>query len=256
MQEKTRCVILRTVKYGDTTLIIDMLTREHGRMSVAWRQPRSGKGKVRKQYFQPLSILEIDYECRPSASLPMLKDVRLAEPYVSIPFNPVKLSIAFFIAEFLCMSTLDEQSDAALYDFVEKSLVWLDATENASANFHLMFMMRISWFLGFYPDLESYTPSSFFDMRAGEFVDHAPLHKDFLQPVEASRIALLMRMSPYNMHLFRFSHIERNHIVELLLHFYSLHIPGFREMKSWDVLREIYSPSPQSSPRGGVSSMY
>lgn len=240
MQEKTRCIVLRTVKYGDTSIIIDMLSREYGRISVVWRQPRSGKGKVRKQYFQPLSVLEIDYDRRPSASLPLLKEVRLAEAYVSIPFHPVKMSIAFFIAEFLSMSTRGEQCDVAMYDFVEKSLVWLDATDDASSNFHLMFMMQISCFLGFYPDLESYTPASFFDMRAGEFVDYAPLHKDFLQPVEASRIALLMRMSPYNMHLFRFSHEERNHIVELLLRFYSLHIPGFREMKSWEVLREVY----------------
>lgn len=240
MQEKTRCIILRTVKYGDTNVIIDMLSREYGRISVVWRQPRSGKGRVRRQYFQPLSILEIDYDRRPSAQLPLLKDVRLAEPFVSLPFHPVKLSIAFFIAEFLSMATRDEQCDTSLYDFVEKSLVWLDATDNASANFHLMFMMRISWFLGFYPDLESYTPASFFDMRAGVFVDFAPLHKDFLYPSEASSIALLMRMSPYNMHLFRFSHDERNRIVELLLRFYSLHIPGFREMKSWEVLREVF----------------
>lgn len=244
MQEKTRCIILRTVKYGDSSIIIDMLSREYGRMSVVWRQPRSGKGKVRKQYFQPLSILEIDYDRRPTSSLPLLKEVRMAEPYVSIPFNHVKLSLAFFIAEFLCMATRDEQCDITLYDFVEKSLVWLDANENASSNFHLMFMMRISGFLGFYPDLEGYSPDTFFDMRAGEFVDHAPVHRDFLYPLEASRIALLMRMSPYNMHLFRFSHDERNHIVELLLRFYSLHIPGFREMKSWEVLKAIFSPTP------------
>lgn len=247
MQEKTRCIILRTVKYGDQSLIIDTLSRECGRLSMVWRVPKSGKGKVRKQYFQPLSVLEVVYDRRASTSLPQLKDARLAEPYVSLPFDPVKLSVAFFIAEFLSMSTRDEQCDTSLYDFVEKSLVWYDATSGAPANFHLMFMMRISWFLGFYPDMDSYSPRTFFDMRAGEFAPNAPLHRDFLHPDEASRIALLMRMSPANMHLFRFSHDERNRIVELLLRFYSLHIPGFREMKSWEVLKAIYSPS-----RGGL----
>lgn len=243
MQEKTRCIILKTVKYGDQNIIIDMLTREYGRMSVVWRKPRSGKGKVRKQYFQPLSILEVVFDRRPSASLPLLLDAQIAEPYVSLPYDPIKLSIGFFIAEFLVMATRSEQSNTPLYQFVETSLAWLDANDKPAANFHLMFMMQISGFLGFYPDVESVTPTTFFDMRAGEFSESAPLHSDFLRPEEARYVALLMRMTPANMHLFRFSQANRNHIVELLLRYYSLHIPGFREMKSWEVLREIYSPT-------------
>lgn len=241
MQEKTRAIILRSIKYGDDKMIVDMLSREHGRMSVVWRKPKTAKSKVGRQYFQPLSILEIGYERRSLSSLPVLKEARFAETYSELQFDHVKQSVAFFVAEFLSLAVREEQADSRLYDFVENILLWYDVSNGATANFHLMFMMRVTMFLGFYPDVESYKPNSYFDMRAGCFVQSIPLHKDFLKPSDASFIITLMRMSPANMHLFRMSHTERNNIVELLLNFYSLHIPSFRTLKSWGVLKEIFS---------------
>lgn len=241
MQEKSRVIILRTVKYGDDKVIIDMLSRDYGRMSVIWRFPKMGKGKVRRQLFQPLMILELVFERKSPTSLPLLKDARLAEPYSTLLFDHVKLSVSFFIAEFLVFTMRDEQRNASLFDFIEKSLLWYDSASGTTANFHLMFMMRVSMFLGFYPDMDTFTPDSYFDLRAGQFVSSAPFHKDFLTPSDARSIVTLMRMSPANMHLFRMSHTERNRIVEILLRFYSLHIPSFHGLKSWEVLKEVFS---------------
>lgn len=237
----TRCIVLRTVKYGDNSLIVDLLTREHGRLSVVWRVPKTGKGKIKRQYFQFLTILDIIYDHRESSSLPLVKEAHIAEAYSCIPFDSVKLAVAFFVAEFLAKSVNGEQKDHLLYDFIEKSLVWYDASSAATANFHLMFMMRVSRFLGFYPNIETYSPGAYFDLRAGLFSSDAPFHKDFLLPEEADKMLLLMRMNPYNMHLFRFSRSERNRAVEVMLKYYSLHIPGFRELKSWEVLCELFA---------------
>lgn len=240
MTEKTRCIVLKTVKYGDQSLIIDLLTRECGRVSVVWRAPKNKKGRVGRSHFQLLNILEIDLERRPSVQLPQLKEVRIASTYESIPFDAVKTSVAFFLAEFLTKVTTSSQKDEWLYDFVENSLLWYDATTDAIANFHLMFMLRISKFLGFYPNLDDNSDHCYFDLKAARFTATAPLHRDFLQPEETRNIMLLLRMTPSNMHLFRFSRNERNRITEIILHYYSLHLPDFRQMKSWQVLREIF----------------
>ena len=103
MQEKTRCIVLRTVKYGDQSLIVDLLTREVGRLSVVWRMPKTGKGKIKRQIFQILNILDVDYERRSANNLPVVKEAHIVEPYSTIPFDSVKLSVSFFIAEFLCL---------------------------------------------------------------------------------------------------------------------------------------------------------
>lgn len=249
MEEKSRCIVLRTVKFGDNKLIADLLCRECGRLSVilpfndrrqgnARRSGRSRTGnEVCRRFFQPLSILEVDITGTPRQSLARLDDARIAVAYTSLPFDGVKLSLAFFVAEFLSYSTRDLHCDHILYDFVEQSLIWLDTAGHGIANFHLMFMMRMTRFLGFYPDMESFTPGAFFDLREGCFTVSAPCHSDFLRPNDAERILALMRMTPGNSHLFRMTRDERNRVTDISLRFYRLHIPAFGEMKTLEVLR-------------------
>lgn len=239
MEKKTHCIVLRTVKYGDNKLIIDFLTREEGRVSAVWKISTSAKAKVRRQFFQPLTILEADFERSPRQQMAQIRDARMAHLYSSLPFDGIKLSVAFFLAEFLIYATRDMHTDARLYDFVEQGLLWLDATSRGVANFHLMFMLRTSRFLGFYPDMESFSDGALFDLREGRFVMQAPLHKDFLSPMESRKMLLLMRMTPSNLHLFRMSRQERLHAIETILLFYRLHIPAFGEMKTLSVLKEL-----------------
>ena len=80
----------------------------------------------------------------------------------------------------------------------------------------------------------------YFDLRAAEFCSLTPTHRDFLMPQEAGRILLLMRMDFPTMHLFRLSRMERNRILEILLLYYRLHVPGFPELRSVSVLKELY----------------
>ena len=245
MEEKTRCIVLRTVKYGDNKIIVDLLTREVGRQSVvvkttvSQRKSAGTTGRMSRQFFQPLTILEADISHTPRQKTAQLKEVRLATIYSTLPYDPIKLSLAFFVAEFLAMSTRDMHTDEQLYDFVENSLVWLDNTDRGIANFHLMFMMRMSRFLGFYPDIETYEEGTLFDLREGIFSHFTPIHRDFLNAADAKKMQTLMRMSPSNLHLFNMSRAERNRIIDISLQFYRIHIPAFREMKSLEVLREL-----------------
>ena len=105
MQVKTKAIVLHSVKYGDAQLIVDILTAEVGRVSFVCRMPRTAKGKLKKQFFQPLHLLDLVFDYRPNASLQHIKDVRLLVPLVSIPADPYKLSISLFLAEFLCHAT-------------------------------------------------------------------------------------------------------------------------------------------------------
>ena len=238
MEQKTRGIVLRTVKYGDQKIIVDLLSREEGRLSCVCKVGTSAKSKFRRQLFQPLTILEFVAERSPRQPLGQLREARLAVPYTSIPFDGAKLSIAFFLAEFLSFATRDMHTDSTLYDFVEQSLAWLDMSDRGIANFHLMFIMRLSRFLGFFPDTDSYTSGALFDLREGRFTSVAPFHTDFLKPEDAGRMLTLIRMSPSNLHLFQMSRHDRNRTVDLILHFYRLHIPAFGEMKTLKVLRE------------------
>ena len=240
MLTKTPAIVLHSLKYGETRLIVDMFTRSYGRLSFIVSLPKSSKGKMKKQFFQPLTILEIETDVRPKLQLQKLSDVRLLYPFSTIPFDPHKLSIALFIAEFLYYALRSEQQNALLFDYVTDSIQWLDGQDSRFANFHLVFLMRLSRFLGFYPNLDHYHAGDYFDLRESEFLQVPPVHRDFLYPEEAEKVQLMMRMDYPTMHLFRMSHQERNRLLEVSLIYYRLHLPDFPEMKSISVLQELY----------------
>jgi DNA repair protein RecO (recombination protein O) len=202
--------------------------------------PKSTKAKIKKQLFQPLSILEIEFDSRPKVQLQKLADARLASPFSSIPFQPHKLSISLFLAEFLYYALRGEQQNEHLFDYVTNSLLWLDGQQDRFSNFHLVFLMRLSRFLGFYPNLDNYVEGCYFDLRAATFCTVPPLHRDFLQPDEAAKLQLMMRMDYPTMHLFRLSHHERNRLLEVAVTYYRLHLPSFPELKSLPVLQQLF----------------
>ncbi|HCJ47473.1 MAG TPA: DNA repair protein RecO, partial [Prevotella sp.] len=169
METKTRAIVLRSVRYGDSQIIVDVFSREKGRASFICHVSKNGRGKIKQQLFQPLTILEIVYDDRPTRSLQRFRDIRLAQPFFSIPFQPKKLAIGLFIAEFLSYALRDEQCNVPLYDYVESSVTWLDNVVGQFANFHLVFMLRLSRFIGFFPNLEEMAEGDWFDLRNGVF---------------------------------------------------------------------------------------
>jgi DNA repair protein RecO (recombination protein O) len=217
-----------------------MFTREVGRVSFAVPIPKTSKGRLKKQYFQPMTLLEVECDIRQRDQLQKLKDARLLAAYASIPFSPEKLALSLFTAEFLCHALRAEQQNEPLFVYLYDSMQWLDMIETGFANFHLTFLIRMSRFLGFYPNLDDYVRGCIFDLRTATFSLQVPTHRDFLQPDDAQRIHTLMRMDFPTMHLFRLSRQERNRITEVLLHYYQLHIPQFPELKSLSVLQELW----------------
>lgn len=241
MLMKTWAIVLRNVKYGERRMIVDMFTRNAGRVSFAVAVSRSAAGSMRRRMFQPLTLLDIECDIRPRIQLQKLHDMRLAVPYTSLPSDPVKLSISLFISEFLCYALRGEQQNEALFDYISDSLRWLDGSPSDHANFHLVFLMRLSLFLGFYPNLDGYTPGAWFDLRAGCFTAARPLHNDVIEPADAARISLMMRMRFATMHLYRMSRGDRNRMLETIIRYYRIHMPDFPELRSLDVLRELFS---------------
>lgn len=241
MLEKTAGIVLRTIKYNDTSVIVDIFTAQHGCVSYLVTLPKSRRNAVKYVFFQPLSLLEFESDFRPRLSLQRLKEVRWLHVFHSLPYDPYKSAIALFLAEFLGHVLRQEVENEPLFAYLFHSVQWLDGCEQTVANFHLVFLMRLSRFLGLYPNLDDYQTGDYFDLRGACFVAGQPLHADFVRPDEASRLGKLMRMNYETMHLFAMSRAERNRCVEIILTYYRLHVPDFPELKSLDVLRELFA---------------
>ena len=256
MQETLRGIVLRTVKYGDTSLIVDLFTESHGRQSFMTSTSRAKRSVRSVSFWQPLSMVEFSAELKPNAGkLPRPTDVRTYYNYMDLPFSPIKSTLALFLAEFLSAALREEKENLPLYRYIESSLQWLDMVKSSAsmANFHLAFLMHLSRFIGIYPNLEinvnlnhnsklsTLNSQPYFDLLAGTYCDRQPDHAHFLRHEEARILPVLFRMDYPNLHLFRLSRQQRMRILQVLNEYYRIHVPNFPELKSLEVLKELYS---------------
>ena len=240
MLSKSRGIVLNTLKYNDETLIAQVLTEEVGYRTFSVRIARGRKIRSTHIFFFPLSLVELTWEEKPNAKLVTPKTVSVSTPLVSIPLEPQKVTIAMFLGEFLNHALRSEPSSPELFAYLYNSILWLDAKSNRYANFHLVFLLRLTKFIGLFPERPLYIPGGYFDLRTASYTQFRPTHNDYLEPREAQLIPTLLRMRYENMHLFNFSGSERNHFLAVINEFYRIHIPNFPELKSLAVLRDFY----------------
>ena len=240
MLEKTRGIVLQNIPYNDIHSITLIYTEEFGAISYLTTLSKGKKSRVPKPFFQPLSVLELDVDHQNRREIQRIKDARVYYPACSLLSNPLKVSISFFLAEFLSRVLKEIAPDRALFHFILQSIKILDLNGKSCANFHLAFMVGVMRFLGFFPNMESFAyPRMFFDMKNGEFTLYKPFYYS-LNPDESLVVRMILRMNYENMHVYRFSRHERKWVVERMLEYYRIHLADFPEIKSLDILHDVF----------------
>ena len=233
-------IVLRCVKYDDKSFVAHLFTVSSGHVSFMVNGSRGKRSGTSARLFQPLTFLSFQWDAKPKASLQRMKEARLLFVQQSVPLDPIKRSVAMLLSEFMVYTLRDEASNPDLYLYIEHSFQWFDVAEDGYANFHLVFLLRLTKFLGFFPERPMYISGGYFDLQTASYTQFRPPHNDYLEPREAQLIPTLLRMRYENMHLFHFSGAERNHFLSVINNFYRIHIPNFPELKSLAVLRDFY----------------
>ncbi|RRD80036.1 DNA repair protein RecO [Alloprevotella sp. OH1205_COT-284] len=239
MNITSKIIVLHTLRYADDKLIAECLSRTSGRVTFVVRISHSTRATVRHTLFQPLAVLEAEWTVKPRGGMVTPKAVRTTLPYSTIHRDPKKTTVALFLSEMLLHVVRSDAGAAALFDYIENSLEWLDTAEEGFANFHIVFLMRLSLFLGIAPNLERRT-CPFFDLMAGEFSTTPPPHAYYIEQREAAAFGQLMRMNFGTMRLFALTGEQRSRILELVLLYYRLHLPAMPDLKSLDVLKAVF----------------
>lgn len=241
MTEKFVGVVLRTIKYSDNLIIADMFTQSHGRMSFLVPVSRSKHSKVRSVLFQPLSLLSFNAPFRQGKALARLKDVQPYVMYSSILYDPVKASIAMYIAEFLSYVLREEGENESLFAFLDYAFNLFDAAQHGYADFHIIFLVQLTRFLGIYPNVENPVDICYFDMAAGSLVNEHPMHSQFLSPQDTKNFIELLNLDLTSLGTFSLNRKARGEYLTLIQNYYRLHIPDFPELKSADILHELFN---------------
>lgn len=238
MMITTKAIVLSAIKYGDSNLIVRLFTESDGIKSYMVRGVLSSrKGKFKKGYFQPLTILEIVANHRNKGILEHLRDVKLHFAYTSLQTDVIKSSLGMFLSEMLVVSIQEEHRNVPLFHFISNGFMWLDSNEKI-ANFHIIFLLELTKYLGFYPDTSGIN-YPYFDLKEGEFTASLPSEvidgevlEDFKKFLDgdfqsASEIKLNRR--------------SRGLLLDHIIRYYQYHLMAFKKPKSMEILPEIFT---------------
>jgi len=238
---KTHGIVFRAIKYSESSLIIDLYTREKGLKKYIISGVRSPKAKVHANLFQVMTLLDIVGYDRPDKDLHRLKEVRSAFIYQHIPFNVVKSASGMFMLEVARKTILESEPNPELFDFLFSTFRFLDQTNNSTANIHLLFLIQLSAYLGFTPDLEQTSDRPFFDLQEGYFTRAVPAHSHYLDPEFSKLLAQFIASNYEEAHQIELSSQQRQDLLNRLLEYYRLHIDNFPTINAHTILQEILS---------------
>ncbi|MEH6745606.1 MAG: DNA repair protein RecO [Maribacter arcticus] len=239
MQVTTRAIVFSAIKYGDTSLIVKAFTASDGIKSYLLRGVlTSKKGKLKTAYFQPLTQLEIVANHRNKGTLETLREAKVYYHYQSLYSDMAKNAMTLFLAELLVNSIREEERNEELFEFIEASLQWLDIHKDV-ANFHLFFMLSITKFLGFYPDVYQ-IDKPYFDLLEGEFVSVESLNP-MLRGENIYYFKTLLGINFDAIHTVKMKKTNRQELLKSLILYFELHLQGFRKPKSLAVLNEVFN---------------
>jgi DNA repair protein RecO (recombination protein O) len=235
----TKAIVLSALKYSDTSLIIKCYTQEEGVKSYLIRGIlKAKKGGLKIAYFQPLTLLKIEANHNNKNTLNSIKEAQVSYPYKNIYKNIIKQSVVLFLSEVLANAIQEEEKNEALFEYIETALIWLDVHENI-ANFHLLFLLNITRFMGFYPDV-SEDKKRGFNLLDGNFTE-ATHQKNVISGNHFYQFKKLLGINFDAIEKVSFSKQERQIVLQIIIRYFELHLDGFRNPKSLQILEAVFS---------------
>jgi DNA repair protein RecO (recombination protein O) len=236
---KTRGIILRSVKYSETSIITDIYTEGYGLKSYIISGVRTQRSKVSMGLLQVMSLVDI-VAYNAQGKLNRIKEIHAAHTYATLPFDIRRSSIGLFMAEVTQRTIRESEENEALFVFLFDIFKFLDETTERFTNLHLSFLLELSGHLGFRPDEQEYTEGSVFDYKNGVFTQGAVGHSHFLNE-NLSTILRGLLSTPWNqIHLIKMSADERRLLIGELLKFYQFQLDNFPDINSFKILQEIF----------------
>lgn len=241
MIQKTEGLVLRVVKYTDTRLIVSLFTEAFGVKAYIVNASRAKKGNRNAMFYRAGMLLDLVVYERAKTSVQRIKEAGFAYKFSDLVFNPVKTAILFFITEVLSIVVSDDQPEPEMFRFVKGLLLMLDTEEGHVHGYLYYFMIKMSRFLGFFPFGMYSEETPIFDLANGVFRPMPPAHANYISGTLAEQFGNLLEATPKNITEFASTASDRLKLLEQLLVYYRLHYPTFKEVKSLEVMRQVFS---------------
>jgi len=250
MLHSTKGIVFHSLKYSETSVIVKIYTELFGIQSYLFKGIRNVKSKIKPGLFQSMTLLDLVVYHKEKQSLQSVKEVRMAHPFKTIPFDIRKSSVALFINELVYKAIREEEPNPDLFDYLWQTCLQLDETEESVSWFHIHFALQLMQYLGIFPQNNHSSRFPMFNMREGLFQASIPNHPHYLDQENSLLFHKLLwassMQSKENDKMGTWRNGEnlpdpgsRNQILETILVYYQLHLPGFRGVQSHHILHDV-----------------
>ena len=236
---KTRGIILRTVKYSETSLILDIYTEGGGLRSYIISGVRTQKSKVPMGLLQVTSLVDlVAYDAQ--GKLNRIKEIHAAHVYTTLPFDIHRSSIGIFMAEIARRTLREAEENRDLFAFLFDIFKFLDETTERFSNLHLSFLLELAGHLGFRPHEDDYTEGAVFDYKNGIFTKNIVGHSYFLNERLSMVLKEILSTPWQESHSLKLTRDERRQLLGEVLKFYQFQLDNFPDIQSFKILQEIF----------------
>ena len=238
MVESTRAIVFHKTNYSESSLVVQIYSLKHGRLSLLVQGARKKKSKTKSVLFEPLNIIEVTANFSNTSKLIKPADISIHVPFQNIPTKLGKRMIVFFMAEILQKILKENIPDHDVYLFIESNLLYLENTNDSVSNFHLAFLMRLTQYLGFFP---LHSKGHFFCLSDGNFRDSIPMSGPYIREDEKLVFESVLLCKVENSHNLKLSNDQRKKCLDTIIQYYRIHFAGLGEIKSNQILNNLFS---------------
>ncbi|MFT7032335.1 MAG: DNA repair protein RecO (recombination protein O) [Cyclobacteriaceae bacterium] len=226
MLQKTRGIVINYIKYRETSVIVKIYTEQYGLQAYIINSIRSKASKKSLALLQPLSLLELVVYHKKNGGISRLSEYRSACPFKTIPFDIKKSTVIIFISEWLSKIIAEDEPDhSGQFSFLFESIKEFDSLINNFENFHLQLMIKTALYLGF-------------GIRSADnlLIEDNIVHSEIKH---VCRMAIELGKLSYS-HNTRLDNQTRKDMLDLLTAYYKSHIESFGDIKSANILKEVF----------------
>ncbi len=239
MVTSTSAIVLSKIRYKDNDIIVKFFTKEYGVISfIVKGGQNSKKNKIKYVYFQELTILEIQFNYNSKRDLQYIKDIEIKHNYTSSHTDLVKVSVIMFLSEVLSNVITHQKRDIQLYNYIEQSLIWYDINKS-NTYFHMIFLIELTRYLGFYPDILS-NNFKYFNLEGGSY-EKSKTSEYSITGDSLNLFNQILGIKFDSNPLPTLNSKDKMEIINIILTYYKLHINNFKPIKSLEIVKNIFS---------------
>jgi len=239
MVTSTSAIVLSKIRYKDNDIIVKLFTKEYGAISfIVKGGQNSKKNKIKYVYFQELTILEIQFNYNSKRDLQYIKDIEIKHNYTSSHTDLVKVSVIMFLSEVLSNVITHQKRDIQLYNYIEESLIWYDINKS-NTYFHMIFLIELTRYLGFYPDMLS-NNFKYFNLEGGSY-EKSKTSEYSITGDSLNLFNQILGIKFDSNPLPALNSKDKMEIINIILTYYKLHINNFKPIKSLEIVKNIFS---------------